>query len=151
MKKTKGQKGFTLIEILVVIGIIAILAAVVLIAINPAKQFSQANNTSRRNGVLAILNAIHQYGADNKGALPSGVTTTAQTIGSGTGEANICSDLVTKYLAALPRDPSVTGGDIADCSATHTTGYQVVKSDTDNRVTVSAPSAELSETISGTR
>mgnify|MGYP001604542036 CR=1 FL=1 len=147
----KRQKGFTLIEILVVIGILAILFGIALVAINPARQFSQANNTSRRNAVLAILNAVHQYGADNKGALPAGITTTAQTIGNGLGEANICANLVTKYLAALPRDPSVTGGDITDCAATHTTGYQVIKSATDNRVTVSAPSAELSETISVTR
>src|SRR3954468_500341 len=65
------QKGFTLIELLVVIGILAILLAITLIAINPARQFSQANNTKRSSDVNAILNAIGQYQAENHGALPA--------------------------------------------------------------------------------
>lgn len=148
--KTK-QRGFTLIEILVVIGILAVLFAIALVAINPARQFSQANNTKRRSDVNAVLNAIHQYGADNKGALPSTITTTAQTIGNGVGQADVCSSLVTKYVAALPRDPSVSGGDVTDCTVSYSVGYTVVKSASDNRITVAAPNAELSETISVTR
>lgn len=146
------QKGFTLIELLVVIGILGVLLAIVLVAINPARQFSQANNTKRASDVNAILNGIHQYAADNKGALPAGITTTAQTI-SNTG-ANICAALVTTYLAALPVDPSVNNGaPVTDCAAAggYNTGYNVVKSATDNRITVTAPSAELSQTISVTR
>lgn len=148
----KQQKGFTLIELLVVIGILAVLLSIVLVAINPARQFSQANNTKRASDVNALLNGIHQYAADNKGALPAGITTTAQII-SNTG-ANICSALVTTYLAALPVDPSVNNGaPVTDCAAVggYTTGYTVVKSATDNRITVAAPSAELGQTISVTR
>ncbi len=44
-KKLQQQKGFTLIELLVVIGILTVLLSIVLVAINPARQFSQANNT----------------------------------------------------------------------------------------------------------
>jgi len=61
------KKGFTLIEILVVIGIMAVLATIVIIAINPAKQFAQARNADRTAGVEAILNAVGQRLADNKG------------------------------------------------------------------------------------
>jgi type IV pilus assembly protein PilA len=147
----RNKRGFTLIEILVVIGILAVLFAIALVAINPARQFSQANNTKRRSDVNAILNAIHQYAADNKGALPTAITTSAATIGNGTGEADICASVVTRYLAALPRDPLVTGGDVTDCTASYTTNYTVVKSATDNRITVAAPGVELEETITVTR
>src|SRR5947209_10287788 len=106
-KQIKKQQGFTLIELLVVIGILAVLLAITLIAINPAKQFSQSNNTKRRSDVNAILNAIDQYAADNAGALPAGIPTApAVDIGSAAGQANLCDALVTTYLAALPADPT---------------------------------------------
>jgi len=143
-KKLLHQRGFTLIELLVVIGILAVLLAITLIAINPAKQFAQANDTKRRSDVNAILNAIDQYAADNAGQLPNGIVTTTQNIGTGAGKSDLCSQLSTKYLANLPADPttgSPTKGEIASpCPVTYDTGYQVVKSATDNRVTVSATS-----------
>jgi type IV pilus assembly protein PilA len=148
----KIQKGFTLIELLVVIGVLAVLLSIVLIAINPARQFSQANNTKRASDVNAILNAISQYAADNNGAVPSAITSTATTISS-TG-VNICAAIVPQYIAALPVDPLTNGGTAitqTGCSGTYTTNYQVSKSATDNRITVSAPAAELSQTISVTR
>src|SRR5437868_14390865 len=90
-----SQKGFTLIELLVVIGILAILLAITLVAINPAKQFAQANNTKRSADVNAVLNAIDQYAADHSGTLPNGIpTSTPADIGNGTGLVDICSILV---------------------------------------------------------
>jgi prepilin-type N-terminal cleavage/methylation domain-containing protein len=140
-KKSKNTKGgFTLIEILIVIGIIAILAAIVLVAINPARQFAQANNTQRESNVNAILNAIGQYMVDSKGSLPSDVDAGAEEI----TEA-LCDDLVPKYLPALPTDPKadIDGASISDCDdwGAGDVGYEV-EADTNNRVTVSAPDAE---------
>ncbi|MFA5933455.1 MAG: type II secretion system protein [Microgenomates group bacterium] len=139
--------GFTLIELLVVIGILAVLLTITLVAINPSRQFSQSNNTQRQSNVNSILNAINQYAADNRGALPVGIGTTAATI-KNTGGADICSSLVPTYIAQLPVDPLT--GSYTDCT-TYDTGYTVVKSATNNRVTVAAPSAELSVTINVTR
>ena len=143
----QSQKGFTLIEILVVIGMIALLATIVLIAINPARQFAQGRNTQRSSNVNAILNAIGQYTADNKGNLPTQITTSDQDI-SDSG-ANLCAVLMPTYIPSLPQDPSLTGGPFTACT-TYDTGYHV-KKDTDGRVTVIAPSAELGATISVTR
>ncbi len=141
------QKGFTLIELLVVIGILAILLAIVLIAINPAKQFGQANDTKRRSDVNAILNAIDQYMADNKGVPPAGIPVSpvaAKHIAdAASGGVELCTVLTTKYLAALPADPTagtpVTGQVAQPCPAVYDTGYTVQASSADNRITVAAP------------
>src|SRR6266571_2107130 len=91
----KSYKGFTLIELLVVIGILAVLLAIVLIAINPARQFAQANDTKRRSDVNAILNAVDQYAADHHGTLPGAITGTPTNISK--AGIDICSLLVTQY------------------------------------------------------
>jgi len=157
-KSTK--KAFTLIELLVVIGILAVLLTIVLIAINPARQFQQSNDTKRRSDVNAILNAVHQYAADNRGNLTAlgipDTTAGAAVIGDGVGQVSgMCLELVTDYLAALPQDPLSNNGAAiteADCTAGgYSTGYTIVRSTTNNRITVAAPSGELDPNISVTR
>ncbi len=154
-----NQKGFTLIELLVVIGILAVLLAIVLVAINPARQFAQANNTQRRSDVGAILNAIHQYAADNRGVLPTGVPTVGGTVVEVNSTADVantgaafCTALVPTYVAALPRDPS--NGAFTDCAAfdtNYTITVATAAAGSTPRLTVSAPDAELGVTISVTR
>ena len=154
------QKGFTLIELLVVIGILAVLLAITLIAINPGRQFAQANNTKRRSDVNAILNAINQYAADNRGALPGSISSCTSSTPcvltndtTVTANLDICSVLVTQYLAALPGDPiSGVAVPVTDCATTYNTGYTVFQaSGGDNRITVGAPGAELTDIINVTR
>lgn len=156
----KTSKAFTLIELLVVIGILAILLAIVLVAINPARQFAQANNTQRSSNVNSILNAVHQFAADNNGTSPAGIDTNVKTIMApvtdATTQVDLCADLVPTYIADLPLDPTdgtenPAASVCTDASAEYNTGYTIVSSATDNRVTVAAPSAELSEVITVTR
>lgn len=153
----KRSSGFTLIELVVVMGVLTILLAIVLVAINPQRQFQQANDTQRRSDVNAVLNAIHQYAADNKGALPAGITTTAKTITSTVSATNVdlCATLVNTYIADLPIDPT-TGTEApansicTDVGATYNTGYTVVKSATGSRITVTAV-GEITALITVTR
>lgn len=157
LTRTKLNAGFTLIEILVVIGIIAILAAVVLIAINPARQFAQARNSQRTSNVTAILNAIGQNMVDNKGLFVCGsgsipVTTTAvpeAMTAIPSGAVEITDDttadlgcLIPTYMPAFPFDPN---GGFYTSNADYDTSYYVIKDDSSTgggRITVFAPVLE---------
>ncbi len=141
-KSTKPQKGFTLIELLVVIGILAVLLAIVLIAVNPPRQFALARNTQRRSDVLAILNGVGQYYAE-EGTLPTGISTNSADISDGDIGTQFCTDIVPRYLAELPADPKTDAPgpyEFQSCS-TYSSGYTIEET-TANRVTVTAPQAE---------
>lgn len=151
INKVKKRKGFTLLEILLVVAAIAILAGIVIVAINPTKQLGDTRNSQRRSDVNTILNAVYQYSIDNNGIVPAAVTTTRKEICKGgaadcTGLADI-SELTTneKYLVGVPNDPKSTVGDTTDG-----TGYFIVKT-ANGRVTVDAPSAEQGATIEASK
>jgi len=142
-----NRKGFTLLEILLVVAAIAILAGIVIIAINPGKQLADTRNAQRNVDVNTILNAVYQYALDNNGALPTDITSTVTEICKSDGIA-VCTslvdltDLIDTYIVAIPADP--TGVTI------NGVGY-TISSTASGRVTVDAPDAENNATISVTR
>ena len=158
-KLRTNQGGFTLVELLVVIGILAILLAITLIALNPTQHFQSARNAQRQSDVVAILDAIYEYEAANKGNLPpslSSVTTTPVALAKGVGLIDTCTDLTPVYIADLPTDPGsgiVSGGTTPCATATtaYNTGYTIAKTSSSNRITIAAPAAEGSAIVSVTR
>ncbi len=157
MTKQSLDRGFTLLEILLVVATIAILAGIVIVAINPARQLAETRDAERRSDVEAISSAIIQYQIKN-GSLPGTLRSiddpscTDKTFND--NYFGICKDVDNctgislssltaskQFLVTLPIDPSL--------SDPYFTGYLAWK-DSDNRITVCAPLAETA-TISVTR
>lgn len=142
-----SKSGFTLLEILLVVAAIAILAGIVILAINPNKQLGDTRNAKRDVDVNTILNAVYQYTIDNNGTLPATITTTSTEICKTGGT---CTDLIDlsvlttdeKYLVSMPEEPQKTNSNGA--------GYKIKKS-ANGRITVDAQFEEQDATISVTR
>ena len=140
------KKGFTLLEMLLVVAIIAILATIVITAINPTKQLGAANDAKRWSDINTISNAMYQYAIDHNGSLPyaiisddtcSSSSATSEICATGAtscaGLTDLSSTTVNKtYLTSIPTDPSGP--------ASPHTGYFIVKR-SNGRVGVCAPSA----------
>lgn len=66
--KSFRAKGFTLIELLVVIAIIGVLAAVVLVAINPVQQLARTRDAGRKNTIGTLGNSMEAYATTHSGS-----------------------------------------------------------------------------------
>jgi prepilin-type N-terminal cleavage/methylation domain-containing protein len=151
----RQQRGFTLLEVLLVVAIIAILAGMVIIAINPSKNLGDTRDAQRASDVTTILNAVYQYNLDNNGASPSTLPAVATEICATTGAA--CTTPTTidlgvlttdgKYIVSIPKDPQCPTACLSNGA-----GYTIMKDATTGRITVAAPDVEaVGKTISVTR
>ncbi len=117
MNHKTTAKAFTLLEMLLVIAIIAILAGIVIVAINPGRQLAQSRNAQRWSDIRTLHSAVQQYYIDNKEwpadletvtslteVCNTGTLTSPQTTVHCTGLIDL-SELVPEYVPAIPTDP----------------------------------------------
>jgi len=149
------KKGFSYIELLVVIGLLAILSSVVILNLNPVSQYAQARNTQRASNINVILIAIIQRISDHQGVFEENcaagaIPTSATKMAYGTSSYDIASCLVPVYLPSMSFDPSAAGAHYNSVTD-YDTGYFIQKATSTARITITAPSAELGQVISVTR
>lgn len=148
------RKGFTLIEILIVLAIISLLAIVVLVALKPAKRLSDARDARRAQDLNQILTGIFQCALDNKdnasmntclGSYTTGDTYEIVTGSTNNGCNTVCTGAtnsthclpldvkLANYFTSIPTDPGgVTSGH---------TGYSITVQ-SNNMVVLEACAAE---------
>ena len=93
------KPSFTLIELMIVVGIVGILSGIVMAVINPVNLQQKARDANRKKDLAVIASALEQYYADNN-VYPISY--------SGSGIPDLEYALVTRapgYLTTLPHDP----------------------------------------------
>ena len=164
MKKIKSsisQKAFTLIELLIVIGILAILIVTVLVAINPAEAQRKARDAKRLKDSQTLNSIVGQ--AVNDGIVTAGCLTsaagcraaTAGALQSQSCTANWLQINTCAYAGVVPVDPNngivrtfVTG---AAGTTAATAGYEarILGSDYEIRVRQESPANRASVNADG--
>jgi len=91
------KKGFTLVELLIVIAILAVLAAAVVIVLNPAELLAQARDSQRINDLNTLRTALSIYVSQSTsidlGACADGGRCTADPgIGNGPFDTTTCDE-----------------------------------------------------------
>jgi len=103
MKPWAKQKGFTIVELLIVIVVIAILAAISIVAYNGIQQ--RGRDSVRTSGIRSLQKVIEIYKIDT-GSYPQAINGgTPIADGSGSALSNLSTALVPGYIPSIPTDP----------------------------------------------
>ena len=104
MEKISSGFGFTLVELMIVISIIAVLSAIAIVSFTNLQQNSR--DAKRKSDLVMVQGALEQYHADqNYYPLPTGTSSNGfLTFGSSLNSP----DGKRTYLGSVPTDPTST-------------------------------------------
>lgn len=114
-QRIRNRVSFTLLELMLVVAIIGVIAAIVIAAINPQKQISATQSVKRAAEANQLEKSLAQYMID-KGTPPDTLSKYSTDPASptpicaqGASDTSVCinaAPLITTYLAAVPKDPT---------------------------------------------
>jgi prepilin-type N-terminal cleavage/methylation domain-containing protein len=119
-KRKIFEKGFTLVELLIVIALIAILSVAVLATINPIEQSNKAKDSSVQNDAAEIMNAYERYYANaqsypwmkygaTKPTVESAMLLRSDTVGFGICNAGVFASEPTAVSSACSTTDTTPG------------------------------------------
>ena len=112
--KSKDQKGFTIIEVLIVLAIAGLILLIVFLAV-PALQ-RNSRTTQYKNGASAVLGAVNKFVNNNQGQQPTtcaiaadGTVTISGAAGTTAATGRTQAGFTCAVGAALPAAGAATG------------------------------------------
>lgn len=110
IKKMRAERGFTIVELLIVIVVIGILAAIVIVAYNGIQD--RAKNTKYQTDAAALQKGAEAVNAD-LGAYPTGADSAALTTSfNASNTFKIPTGVAVSYVTAAPTNAAaITAGD----------------------------------------
>ncbi len=137
IKNLKEQKGFTIVELLIVIVVIGILAAIIIVAYTGVQ--NQARTTKSKSNASTIQKRLEAYYAEKDGTYPTVATWKTDSTAAPTAAGSIPAN-----IKVVSGDPATKTDEVglyycatSSPTAANATGYKVVWWDyTKNAVTV---------------
>jgi prepilin-type N-terminal cleavage/methylation domain-containing protein len=110
--KSQKHRGFSLLEILLVITLLSILMGIVVLSVNPRNLIDEVNDNQREADALTIYQALEQYALKNDAYPPSinnmlndssaYICKTSATDCNTSTQINLSSILVPAYMSKIP-------------------------------------------------
>ena len=111
LKRKEGNSGFTLLELLIVIGIIAILSVILIIVINPAETLRKSRDAQRISDLSTLKTALGIYTTSTSTPYLGGATSnTACKSGAGAGTYGAGSKVFYSLAGSGITDATLDGG-----------------------------------------